>query len=317
MGFRVHNLGLNEAIAESVRQIGKRLYDGPAPSALYHYTAAERVVSIVNGRCVWATSLADQSDQSELLHAIEIVRVSSESIIGAGKAQRNADVLRAIAPSMEERRNWFFIACFCGNEDSHHHQKTYGNCCLRFEAPWMKRPHLTLVGSHVDCWYQRVIYDPSIQSDAITEALHAIADALDRNTSGFNEGPWQPFMTSGCARIAAHHLLAIALGFKRKEFIDDGEWRIVCCPRLNPLSSAPSMADENFRVAIKLGVRRHVELTVPREYRLFEPLLIPPVPFVQVIPNMDAYTGAEFEKVRRALRENGREDLFPDASDKT
>jgi hypothetical protein len=310
VSFHVHNLGLNEAIGEAVRKVGKRLYDGKAPTALHHYTRAETVVSIADSRSLWATCLTDQSDQSELLHAIDLVRLTAQKVISGGVPEFTAGVLRSIASLMEERRRWFFIACFCGNSDSRHHQGSYGNFCLRFDAPWMGKPHLTFPMSNADYWYQRVIYDATLQKTGLEEALGAVATALQRYTSGHNEGPMQGWMTNSCARIAAHQLLAIAVGFKREEFANDDEWRIVCCPRLNPLSSAPAMADDDFAVAIRSDVRRHIELTVPREYRLFAPTLRPAVPFTAIFPNRNACTFIELQTVREALRHNGREELL-------
>ena len=310
MSFHIHSLGLNEAINDAVRQIGKRLYDGAAPQSLYHYTRAETVASIINSRCLWATCLAEQTDQSELLHAISIIRDASQELIQSGVSELTADVLRQIPVLMEERRRWFFIACFCGEHSSPHHHSTYGTYCLCFTAPWTSSSFLAIQTSAADFWYQRVIYDETVQRRAMLDGLVAIADALRSYTAGVNEGPWMGMMSCNCARIAAEQLLAIAIGFKHRKFTPDEEWRIVCCPHRNPLSSAPDMADQLFSVAIRSDVRKHVDLIILRELNLFEPLLIPPVPFVQIFPNYGASTATELEMIRESLRNNGRGELL-------
>jgi hypothetical protein len=50
-----------------------RMFDGPPPQFLHHYTKSSAVVeSIVRTRSLWATCIADQFDQTEISHASEI-----------------------------------------------------------------------------------------------------------------------------------------------------------------------------------------------------------------------------------------------------
>ncbi len=312
MSFHLHNLGLNEAVGKAVHAIGVELFSGDAPLALHHYTRAETVESIINGRSLWSTSLADQSDQSELLHAISLIRETADYLSTKALCPFSADVIRRIAPLMEERREWFYIACFCGENESRFHFDTYGRYCLKFFTPWSGQRYLTYPMSNADHWYQRVVYDQAVQRQAIRAALEAIVTAVSRNTSGANVGPAAHWMVDSCARIAANHLLSICVAFKNPKYVDDREWRIVVCPKLNPLSSAPKMADEDFLVAIKSGKRRHIDLNIPRPYEIFKPLLIPPVPFVGLIPDKQNIKEEELASVIRTLQDNGRPDLCPD-----
>ena len=320
MGFSVSNLSMTLAISEALRGIQHELFHGPVPQFLHHYTRASTVVqSIIQNRALWATCIADQSDQSEISHASEMVARLAEQLQGAELSEFTRDVLKRLPFFMEERKQWIFIACFCDDNDSDVHWREYGDYRLTFPSPWGGVPALKLSDPDAECWYQRVIYDEAKQADAMERALEAISLAISQNTSGQNEGPWARAMTDSCARNTAQLLLGTAIGFKRSPFQGEKEWRIVCAPRLGSNSSAPQWIDENFAVNIKNSPRRHVLLQVHREHRLFEPLLIPPVPFLEWAWSPNCLNRDAVDEINEALKANHRADLAhtPEPLDRT
>jgi hypothetical protein len=308
--FSVSNLSLTLAIDESLREIRRELFDGPPPQFLHHYTKYSSVVeSIVRNRSLWATSIADQFDQTEISHASEIVVRLAEEIRCSEISEFSLNVLKRLPFFMEERKQWIFIACFCDHHDSDLHWREYGDYRLTFPPPWSGMPSLALSDPQAECWYQRVIYDERLQRDAIERALRSISLAISHNTSGQNEGPWAQAMVDSCARNTAQVLLRLAVGFKRSSFRGEKEWRIVCAPRLGSNSSAPRLVDENFAVNIKRSPRPHVLLQIHLERRLFEPLLIPPVPFLEWRGTPNRLNGKAIGEINEALRSNHRADL--------
>jgi hypothetical protein len=310
MGIAVSNMSLTLAIAESLREIQHELFHGPVPQFLHHYTKSSAVVeSIVRNRSLWATCIADQSDQTEVSHASEMVARLAEELRRPEISEFSLSVLKRLPFFMEERKQWIFIACFCDGHDSDLHWREYGDYRLTFPSPWVDMPSLALSDPQAECWYQRVIYDERKEGDAMERALRSISLAISHNTSGRNEGPWAQAMVDSCARNTAQLLLGLAVGFKRSPFRGEREWRIVCAPRLGTNSSAPQSIDDNFAVNIKSSPRRHVLLQIHLERRLFEPLLVPPVPFLAWAWNPNLLNREAVGEINEALKSNHRADL--------
>jgi hypothetical protein len=309
MGFSVSNMSLTLEICQALRELQNELFQGPAPRLLHHYTSAAAIESIVRSRALWATCIADQSDQTEISHTSEMVTQFAKEISSSYTSVFTANVLARLPFFMEERKQWMFIACFCDDHDSALHWSAYGDYRLTFPAPWSTVPSLALIDPQAECWYQRVIYDERLQRHAIERALRSIVLAISRNTSGQNEGPWAKSMVDNCARNAAQLLLGLAVGFKRDSFSGEREWRIVCAPRLGNNSSAPTWVDENFGVNIKRSPRSHIPLQIHQERALFQPVLIPSVPFLDWSWYPNRYNVQEVDRINRALSSNHRPDL--------
>jgi len=309
MSFAISNMSLTVSLAEALREIQTELFSGPAPQYLHHYTRAAALESIIEGRALWGTCIADQADQTEISHTATIVNQFSGSFDHLEGTDFARDVLRRLPFFMEERKHWMFIACFCDDDDSALHWKEYGDYRLTFPAPWTHTPSLALGDHQAECWYQRVIYEEAVQRSTIERALRAVVVAISKNTSGQNEGPWASAMVDGCARNTAQLLLGLAAGFKHSSYRGEREWRIVCAPRLGSNNSAPSWIDENFSVNIKRIPRPHVLLQIPREMVMFQPLLIPPVPFLDWTWNPNRYDDEEVERINQVLVSNHRSEL--------
>jgi hypothetical protein len=232
MGFHIWNQNLTSAISDAIAEINKVLFAGSAPRFLHHYTSAATVEAIVQSRSLWATCIGDQSDKTEISHASELVTELAEEVSRSETHAFAIDVLKRLPFYMEERKQWIYIACFCDDHDSGLHWREYGDYRLTFHASWTGAPALSMSDFQADCRYQPVIYDERLQRNAIERALRLIVLAISSNTGGHNQGPWAQAMVDNCARNVAQLLLGVVVGFKRKLFEGEREWRIVCAPRL-------------------------------------------------------------------------------------
>src|ERR1700722_7590979 len=73
MGLAISNMSLTLSLAEALREIQTELFSGPAPKCLHHYTRAAALESIIVGRAIWGTCIADQADQTEISYTAAIV----------------------------------------------------------------------------------------------------------------------------------------------------------------------------------------------------------------------------------------------------
>jgi hypothetical protein len=216
MIISVSNVALNEGIRNAVSIISKQIFSGPAPISLHHYTYADKLASIISGRSIWGIPLGEQSDPDELLYATRLLEEQVRNFPVNKYSTAVSDTFSLIAPEMNIRKEWFFISCFCGNAGSSYHQRTYGNFCLEVAAPWMgNKPFLSHSRSHADYWYQRVVYDPSIQRKALNDSLFGIANALEASTRSANSWSTNDWLARSCARVAAQHLLAMVSASSR------------------------------------------------------------------------------------------------------
>jgi hypothetical protein len=145
VGLAISNMSLSLAVANSLREIQREVFRRPAPRSLHHYTkTAETVQSVAESRQLWATCIADQSDQFEISHAAHLVVRSASAIQRSETSDFSIDVLQRLPFFMEERKRWMFIACFCDDDDSEMHSRDYGDYRLTFPAPWTGGPSLKL-----------------------------------------------------------------------------------------------------------------------------------------------------------------------------
>lgn len=305
MGLTVLSYALVQAISDSVDEIRREVFAGPTPRFLYHYTRADKVESIVQSRSIWAKSIKEQTDKGEISHAVELLTQAAGRIAHSEPSTFAKDVLGRLPFFMEERKEWIFIACFCEDSESEVHWERYGDYCLAFPFPRAGVKALSILDVRAECWYQRVIYDEARQRNAIESAIQSVALALARNATGINDGFWAQANIDFHARNVAQLLLRLAVGFKRESFADEGEWRIVCSPRLGTNSSAPKYEDECFNVNIRQSPFPHVSFRIQPDRNITQP-----VPFVDWRHNPSHCDVQDLDRINKTLRMYGREDLI-------
>jgi hypothetical protein len=207
MGIRIDNWTMVNTIHGAVESIANRYLSRPVPTTFHYYTKFPTAQSIIRSRSIWATCLASQkNDDTELLDAIRATKDEAERITRKGVEPLSKAIFERVGPVMESRRQWSFITCFCGDEDSRFHWRKYGE--YRFDIP--SNP---LINGQFECgafksqqWIQPVIYDRRTQKRLIRECFEQILDVQVQCISGQYGGPWMETMVKSAARDVAQLL---------------------------------------------------------------------------------------------------------------
>ncbi|SFB04113.1 hypothetical protein SAMN04515620_11430 [Collimonas sp. OK607] len=88
--------------------------------ALYHYTSAEGLQSILKGRSFWASDISYLNDSSELAYGTELFNERLAALVESRKCNYVGQFVKylseAIGPFFRERFRTY-IVCFCSNGD--------------------------------------------------------------------------------------------------------------------------------------------------------------------------------------------------------
>jgi hypothetical protein len=307
MPFSSWPLAFHQNLAETIGRIRRHLAPRHLPQALYHYTSFNGALGIIDSRALWATSVEDLEDQSEIHHGIEIVQAEvqrRQELCLAGFPQQ---LLRSLPEALSAA--WTFVACFRPQRV----RQERGPYCLQFDTFSNWEPRLRLSGLHADVQYHRVIYQPRKKRKAIHHAIDSIAKSAVRNSRGNLQGPWTESIVRTHARIASQSLMNIIASFKCCTFEWEDEWRVVCGPKYSAAASAPDRDDDGFKPLIKGGAdgaKRHVELRIPEQQCTIDAFPRSEIPFSRIDIRDDcAGRDAERQRIHEALRDSGRSDI--------
>ncbi len=302
---------LAEDAISLVRSLYDRAYSEPVPSVHYHYTKAAGLSGIAESRSFWANCTTVQTDPTEFAWGCGLVEEKVKHLLARGCSSFISETLELLGASIRSRREYTFILCFCDDSSSAHHRENFGPYCLRTSTGEFG---LNFVSNDVrdEVWCQPVIYDYAAQVALFTNFVEALPSLISRHITGDPEGFTTKRFSESIARTLGQLLLLLISGCKRSEFMDEREWRIVCCPKITPFYSAPSLIDENFAVSIRPIPKRHIELR--RKYRIgtnrndlsnlgFYNHLRSPCPFEGVI-NLQFVEEKESTNVLSVLRRN-------------
>jgi hypothetical protein len=305
--FQISPIGFVNEIIAQVNVIRRELLGGDPPAALFHYTRLSGAEGITNSRIVRAMPVTGLRDKQEVLHGVKLVESEAEKLTRTGVPKFVANVLGRIPEELRGRMSRTFVACFCANPASEFHWKEYGPYCLRFETDHNREPLLRVSVSGAQVGYYRAIYGEAAQQNAVERALKGIVAAINSNTAGTLDGPWEDF---SLARNASELLLDVIVAFKRAEFSNDAEWRLAVRPNSALASSAPDLADRNFDVIVRRGEKPHVELQVLRPIAPFYSVsLRSPVPYTAITQSPYCDSAEELRVIQRVLEKNGRGDI--------
>lgn len=285
MSLSFSNIAFIDQLSSMTRRVMSETFSGQAPKSLYHYTKPEHAQKIIASRELWATCLTAQKDLTELTNGINLVERIAVQMLDDEKNLFFRRVLAGLPDFMRMRKQWIFIACFCGIERSNVHMNTYGTSCFRFDIPRGLKPQLECHDCKANAWYSPVIYGEREQLKSTRGFLEALKPIVLRNLQGTPEDDRAGWLHKPVVRDAANCLLLLTACFKRKIYQQDREWRLLFMPNLALGSSAPSMSDEAFAVAIKLEPIRHIALRrkPPNGGPFGTPILRQALPFDEII----------------------------------
>jgi hypothetical protein len=212
---------------------------------LYHYTDAQGLLGIVQGRQLWASNAAFLNDSTELTyirgvlaevaeqfrdeHAVtaDIREYAASAFAGTGRFSptegRTASVISILedAPMMASGILDVYVSCFCSWGDLLSQWRGYpsngGGYALGL------RPESIKCGGGV---LRRVIYDEETQRRLLYDLLAPIVDAVVSADPDKGKDLWDWLVRDHLGRVWAN-LEECSFCFKHPGFTEESEWRLV------------------------------------------------------------------------------------------
>jgi hypothetical protein len=206
-------------------QAWERMHQDP-PRLLYHYTSAEGLLGMLEGRQLWATNVRFMNDTTELGYGIGQVReVLQEPVTRRGRRhprserasrQNREDILAMLADT--EANTKHFAVCFCENGDLLSQWRGYGALGSGFAVGLHGKklcdftaPFLPGAPPNLGVILRRVIYDMRIQKSLVRR--------------------WIKYIDAGADAQAAFPILRMLyeclVCFKDPGFKEEREWRLI------------------------------------------------------------------------------------------
>jgi hypothetical protein len=198
------------------------------PDLLYHYTTAQGLLGIVDGRSLWASDVRYMNDSSELTYAAGLIEAVTRELVS--KPEYSA--VRAILPGgidvADHVRSGLrpFIACFCEEQDLLSQWRGYGAGQAAFSLG-LDLGSIVRAGALPSKTYLRqVVYEEEEQRALLTVALELWLGMSLKNleTRGLEPSDLFPYP----AIWALQETLAeYCLSFKHPTFAEEREWRLI------------------------------------------------------------------------------------------
>jgi len=230
--------------------LAKKLFDAwearhrGGPAILYHYTAADGLLGMLQSHQIWATNVRFMNDRSELDYGINLVcRVFEEDEFVGKLPPKDKPAFTKIKKTIRlmlddvEKNTTHFAICFCEKENLLSQWRGYGQSgsgfALGFETERLNefvaepcpdsniRPERS-----VPVILRRVIYDEYAQKDFVRSCIRTIVKSIqfDRNvkTRVQTELLYTPLGT-----VVVRLLYECLVCFKHPGFYEEEEWRLI------------------------------------------------------------------------------------------
>jgi Protein of unknown function (DUF2971) len=214
------------------------------PAILYHYTAADGLLGMLQSHQIWTTNVRFMNDRSELDYGINLVCRVFEEDEFVGKlppqdrsafAKKKANI-RLMLDDAEKNTTHFAIS-FCEKENLLSQWRGYGQSgsgfALGFQTDRLgefvaePRPGSNLRPEElVPVMLRRVIYEEHAQKDFVRSWIRAIVKSIqfDRSVNTPTQTEW-PYTQLDMAVIRL--LYECLVCFKHPGFYEEEEWRLI------------------------------------------------------------------------------------------
>jgi len=313
MPLTTNTISFTNSVVRAIASIREPI-SGELPPALYHYTRFNVVLEIIDSRALWATCAADLKDQKEIQHGIELLKEQVLIKIRSGIPDFPKRLLHLVPGFLSDAKSQTFIACFCAKQNSHSHQRRYGDYSLGFNTHRDWYPTLRQTGLSAHVQYHRVIYEHSRQSSALRDTIDSIVEATSQNSLDIIGGPWKESIAKLYARTVAQLLMELIVSFKNRSYSQENEWRIVCRPNLELNSPAHDSAWDNFKHLVNStpSPNKYVKLRIsePSQGSIIEAFPRHTIPFDSVHRSKTARNDDEARrKLLKLFEEDRRLDI--------
>jgi hypothetical protein len=210
------------------------------PQILYHYTAAEGLLGMLQSRQMWATNVRFMNDTSELDYGIRLVREIFEEKEFVD--QPSANIRTAFRPYREgifamlddaEQNTKHFAVSFCENENLLSQWRGYGQSgggfALGLETQRLGEfaaeivPNSSVTSAEIGVFLRRVIYDRNSQQALVQSWVRALVKSLESHRKATKVASDDERLFSSVARLLYECLVC----FKHPGFHEEREWRLI------------------------------------------------------------------------------------------
>jgi hypothetical protein len=233
--------------------LAKKLWDAwvakhrGGPAILYHYTAADGLLGMLQSHQIWATNVRFMNDRSELDYGINLVyRVFEEDEFVGKLPPRNKPAFTKIKKTIRvmlddaEKKTTHFAICFCEKENLLSQWRGYGESgsgfALGFQTARLNefvaepRPNIK-PEQMVPVILRRVIYDEYAQKDFVRSCIRAMVKSIqfDRSVKRAAQTEW---LQTALGIVVNRLLYECLVCFKHPGFYEEEEWRLIQQGRL-------------------------------------------------------------------------------------
>jgi hypothetical protein len=219
----------------------ERLHDSP-PATLYHYSAADGLLGILEARQFWATNVRFMNDTSELAHGVRLVRAAFDDLEReASKAKSEAEAFEIVRTTIldmvndAERNTSQFAVSFCTDGNLLSQWRGYGQFGGGYAVGFITArlsdfaadilPDSPVDPMRLRVFLRQVIYDEDRQKELIRRWIDhlvkwaaAFPDVTAIRHAWTSESPGNTV-----ARLIYEGLVS----FKHPAFAEEGEWRLI------------------------------------------------------------------------------------------
>lgn len=228
---------------------------------LYHYTTPRGLKGILESRSLWCGHAFYFNDPNEIKYGTDLIH----DILIDIRAREVNNEIQTFLEKLSEQLGWTFkgleynpfMVCFCESSTMLSQWRSYaaggmGYCIgFNFSDAIRRANNLEDLSPERRPALRKVIYKEDDQRKLAYEYLEAVIDAVraSRNGGTHRTARWMD-VVSVMAAQAVNHLIDMVLCFKRQEYREEREWRLLWVTQPNHLP-------EN------LGIRSHEQILSP------------------------------------------------------
>jgi hypothetical protein len=210
--------------------IGKRIY---------HYTTSDGLVGILQNSSIWASNYAFMNDPSERIYCINKAKEAIDKVHN-GRSELVMNMLDKLRTELDgEGILTEYIASFCEDGDLLSQWRTYAadasGYSVEFDAArlfWNLAQTASLT---------KVIYDPKLQIEILTEVCEIIADFVENEFRKI--GDTVSTMLDIYASHCVNPIWSLCSSMKHEAYSEEKEWRLVFL-KSSKNEGAPRIFDE-------------------------------------------------------------------------
>lgn len=210
------------------------LHETGVPERLYHYTNAQGLIGILQGKAIWASNVCFMNDTKELVYGREQI----VSVLAEAQSRHSTAAVNGFLKACEQRVKEgglemdVYAACFCKEGDLLSQWRAYGSMGDGYSLGLCAKSLKIGMRQSFPYILRKVIYDIKKQKKLLVESICNICNLLERACQLLDS---EPQLLKQILDEAEHNLDLELKGFlycfKHPAFKEEQEWRIVhVCP---------------------------------------------------------------------------------------